>query len=144
LFREYCQKGLASGVASVMADRLLIGGGGTDKDVLTRLAGEDLDIALNLFGSESDPVNDNIEGVVAQQCLYACPVFVDIAFEHLDALWYQRRPLASIEDIQFDATLRGQGGAGSADRSCAPDEQDFHVLSLPVRSAGRAAYSRIP
>ncbi|GAA1679605.1 hypothetical protein GCM10009830_28330 [Glycomyces endophyticus] len=112
--------------------RGLVGRGRGDEEVLPGAAGEELDVAADLLGGEHDPVDDGVEGAVAEDGAHGRGV-AGVGGEDFGAVGDgSLAGAAAVEDGDVEALGDGLADAGGGDPAGPADEQhaDAHVKPL--------------
>ena len=99
---------------------------GADEDELFGASTEQLEIALNVGGSESNPVNDCVIRFVLELLNSGGIVYIRDHCLCLHSGRKLRRMLAAAQQGYVHATLGGEHGAGRADDSGSTNEENFH------------------
>jgi hypothetical protein len=114
--------------------RGLVGRRGGDEQVLAASSREELDVAADLLGGEHDPVDDGIEGPVAEHGAHGGGV-ARVGGEDFGPFGDGALAgAAAVEDGDVEALGEGLADAGGGDPAGSADEQhaDAHVRTLSV------------
>ena len=109
----------------VIQQRLLIGAGRADEDVLAGAAPEERDVALDVGGVVSDPVDHGVE-VQTFDCSLHLGRVLDVGLDPFSTGWNGGGFLTAVEQVELDAALERQPGRGDADVARPADEENFH------------------
>ena len=116
-----------------MAQRLLVGGGGTDEEVLGAAAGKEANVTLHVSGLVCDEVGDDIEGAGAEGGNDR-GIIMDVADQRsrpVDAMG-GKVAVAAIENENLVSLGEGEPNTRGADVAGSTDEEEFHGFSIPV------------